>query len=58
MDQIIDALTEGLADDLRGGILDNLSGMFEFVNAQVGQAGEAAAMTPEAFSPGIFAMVR
>lgn len=38
--------------------MDNLSGMFEFVNTQVGQAGEAAAMTPESFSPGIFAMVR
>ena len=58
MDQIFEALNEWLADWLSEGIMDHLSWMFEFTNRQVGLAGDAAAMTPEAFSPGIFSMVR
>ncbi len=58
MDQIFDALNEWMAGWLSEGIMDHLSWMFEFVNIQVGKAGEAAAMTPEAFSPGILSMVQ
>lgn len=39
-------------------IMGNLSGMFDSVNNQVGEIATSAGMTPEAFSPGVFSMVR
>ena len=43
---------------LVGGIMDNLSGMFDSVNQQVGEIAVEVGMTPEAFSPGVFSMIR
>ena len=39
-------------------IMGNLSGMFESVNNQVGEIATSVGMTPAAFSPGIFSMIR
>lgn len=38
--------------------MDNLSGMFDSVNQQVGEIAVKVGMTPEAFSPGVFSMIR
>lgn len=43
---------------LVGGIMDNLSGMFDSVNQQVGDIATQVGMTPESFSPGVFSMIR
>lgn len=43
---------------LVGGIMDNLSGMFDSVNQQVGEIAVEVGMTPDAFSPGVFSMIR
>lgn len=43
---------------LVGGIMDNLSGMFDSVNQQVGEIAVEVGMTPEVFSPGVFSMIR
>jgi len=43
---------------LVGGIMDNLSGMFDSVNQQVGDIAVQVGMTPESFSPGVFSMIR
>lgn len=43
---------------LVGGIMDNLSGMFDSVNQQVGDIAVQVGTTPASFSPGVFAMIR
>ena len=58
MDMILDAIVEWLREILIGGILDNLSGMFESVNAQVGDIGTQVGMTPQAWNGSINNMIR
>ena len=38
--------------------MDNLSGLFDAVNAQVGQISSEVGTTPAAFSPGVYSMIR
>ena len=40
------------------GILGNLSGLFDNVNNQVGEIAGTVGMTPGAFNPGVFALIR
>lgn len=58
MQSILDQITNWLREMLVGGIMGNLSGMFESVNQQVGEIATDVGMTPANFSPGVFAMIR
>ena len=58
MELILDKITEWLREMMVEAIMSNLSGMFESVNHQVGEIAASVGMTPAAFSPGVFAMVR
>ena len=58
MQSILDAITTWLKEMLVGGIMTNLTGLFDSVNQQVGDIGTQVAMTPAEFSPGVFAMIR
>ena len=55
---IVDALTEWLKELLVGGIISNLSGMFDSVNDKVGDISTQVGMTPQAWNGGIFSMVQ
>ena len=54
---IIDAITDWLREILVGGIIDNLSGLFEQVNTKVGEIAGEVGTTPAAWNSGIFNMV-
>lgn len=58
MDFILDKITDWIKDLLVSGIMDNLTGMFESVNQQVGNIATQVGTTPADFSPGIFEMIR
>jgi len=55
-------LTNWIVDWLKGllvdGIMGNLGGLFTNVNNQVGEIATTVGMTPGAFNPGVFAMIR
>lgn len=58
MDSILEQITDWLREMLVSGIMENLSGMFDSVNQQVGDIAVQVGMTPANFSPGVFAMIR
>lgn len=58
MQSIIDSIVEWLTDLLVTGIMSNLTSTFDSVNAQVGQIATEVGMTPSAFSPVIFNMIK
>lgn len=58
MESILQQITDWLKEMLIEAIMGNLSGMFDSVNNQVGEIATSVGMTPEAFSPGVFSMVR
>jgi hypothetical protein len=58
MDTILQQITDWLKDMLVSGIMDNLSGIFDSVNQQVGDIASQVGTTPANFSPGIFSMIR
>lgn len=58
MDSIIQAIVDWLKELLVTGIMSNLTNTFDSVNAQVGQIATEVGMTPSAFSPAIFNMIR
>ena len=58
MEHILEQITDWLKTMLVTGIMDNLSGMFDSVNTQVGDIAAQVGTTPAAFSPGVFAMIR
>ncbi len=58
MDGILEQITDWLKEMLVSGVMDNLSGMFDSVNQQVGDIAVQVGMTPESFSPGVFSMIR
>jgi len=55
-------LTDWIVDWLKGllvdGIMGNLGGLFDNVNQQVGEIATTVGMTPGAFNPGVFALIR
>lgn len=55
---IWDRITEWLKELLIGGITDNLSGLFDNVNAQIGDIAGNVGATPQAWNSGVFNMVR
>ena len=58
MDLIWEKITEWLKEVLVSGILDNLSGLFDNVNQQVGDIAAQVGTTPQAWNSSIFNMVR
>ena len=58
MDMIMDAIVEWLKEILVGGIVSNLSGMFDNVNEQVGDIAVQVGTTPQAWNGTIYGMIR
>jgi hypothetical protein len=58
LDGILEQITNWLKEMLVSGVMDNLSGMFDSVNQQVGDIAVQVGTTPANFSPGVFAMIR
>jgi hypothetical protein len=54
----MDSITEWLKELLISGIVSNLSGMFDNVNARVGEISTQVGLTPQAWNGGIFNMVK
>ena len=53
MDLIWEKFTEWLKELLVGGIMDNLTGLFDNVNAKVAEAAGHIGSTPQAWNAGI-----
>ena len=58
MDLIWDKFTEWLKELLVGGIMDNLTGLFDNVNTKVGDIAGQVGSTPQAWDGGIYNMIR
>ena len=58
MDLIWDKFTTWLKELLVGGIMDNLTGMFDNVNAKVADIAGQVCATPQGWNGGIFNMIR
>lgn len=58
MGGIIDSLVEWIKEILVGGIISNLSGMFDNVNQQVGEIAGQVGTTPQAWNSSIYNMIR
>jgi len=58
MSILMDAIAKWLKGVLIDGIMGNLGGLFDNVNAQVGQVAGMAGQTPSAFNPGVFSLIR
>ena len=58
MDKVLESLVEWLKEILVGGIVNNLSGMFDSVNSQVGAIAGQVGATPQAWIGAIYGMIR
>lgn len=58
MDFLLDALTGWLKEMLVGGIMSNLSGMFDSVNQQVADIATQVGQTPQGWNGSIFSMIQ
>lgn len=58
MNFIWDKITDMLRQMLSEGIMSNLSGLFDNVNAQIGDVAGNVGSTPQAWNSGVFNMVR
>ena len=58
MDFLLDALTNWLKEMLVGGIMGNLSGMFDSVNQQVADIATQVGQTPQGWNGSIFSMIQ
>lgn len=58
MDSLFDKITDWLKEMLVGGIMDNLSGLFDSVNDQVGEIAGNVGASPASFSPEVFSLIR
>lgn len=58
MDFLLDALTDWLKEMLVGGIMSNLSGMFDSVNQQVGDIATQVGQPPQGWNGSIFSMIQ
>ena len=54
MNSLFDKITDWLKEMLVGGIMDNLSGLFDSVNDQVGEIAGNVGASPASFSPEVF----
>ena len=58
MDFLLDALTDWLKEMLVGGIMSNLSGLFDSVNQQVSGIAAQVGQTPQGWNGSIFTMIQ
>ena len=58
MGKILDSIAEWLKEVVVGGIVSNLSGMFDSVNSQVGDIAGQVGATPQAWNGTIYNMIR
>lgn len=58
MDKVLESLVEWLKEILVGGIVNNLSGMFDSVNSQVGEIAGQVGATPRTWNGAIYSMIR
>lgn len=58
MDSILEKLADWLKGILVGGIMNNLSGVFDAVNQRVGEIATQVGTTPQNFEPRAFSMIR
>ena len=58
MDKVLNSIAEWLKEILVGGIVSNLSGMFDSVNSQVGEIAGQVGATPQAWNGAIYSMIR
>lgn len=58
MDFLLDALTQWLKEMLAGGIMGNLSGLFDSVNQQVADISVQVGQTPQGWNGSIFSMIQ
>lgn len=58
MDSVLDQIGEWFKEILVSAIMNQLTGLFDSVNTQVGDIATQVGMTPANFSPGIFSMIR
>ena len=58
MDFLTDWLTDWLRELLIGGIMGNLEGLFDTVNARVGEIAVQVGTTPAAWNAGVFSLIR
>jgi len=58
MGKILDSIAEWLKEVLVGGIVSNLSGMFDSVNSQVGDIAGQVGASPQAWNGTIYNMIR
>ena len=58
MQSILEQITDWLKSMIISGIMENLTGMFDSVNQQVGQIAGDVGTTPANFSPAVFSMIR
>lgn len=58
MDSIFQQISDWLREMLIAGIMDNLSGLFDSVNDQVGDIASQVGTTPADFSPGVFSLIQ
>lgn len=58
MNFIWDKITEWLKNLLVGGIISNLSGLFDSINTRVGEVAATVGTTPQAWNGSIFNMIR
>ena len=58
MDKVLDSIAEWLKEILVGGIINNLSGMFDSVNSQVGDIAVQVGATPQGWNATIYNMIR
>jgi len=58
----MDSLLQSIGDWIKQGLIDAImagfTNMFDAINTQVGDVASQIGQTPEAFSPGVFAMIR
>ena len=58
MDYVLEQITDWLRNILVEACMNNLSGSFDAVNAQVGQVASEVGTSPASFSPGVYSMIR
>ncbi|MCD7745865.1 MAG: hypothetical protein LUI13_11420 [Lachnospiraceae bacterium] len=58
MNFMIQQISNWIKDLLVAGVLDNLTGLFDSVNSEVGSIATEVATTPESFSPAVFSLIR
>lgn len=58
MNSILEQITDWIKEMLVSAVMNNLSGMFDSVNQQVGDVAAQVGTTPANFSPGVFSMIQ